>query len=359
MSQGEFRVIDLLADLCTRKDVFFHYVRLARDLMTPNVKTLTLDHTVHDALQFMKVNSCRHVPVIDAPSRKGADEPAYLVGVVSDRDLLRQVSPRWGTASERKEDGRALKVPLTALVSRRPKCVAPDAPIARVIATMCEAHMDMVPVLDDGRLAGVITAGDVVGVFVLLGRIGQLCHEQGAGARLVDLFAAGSGSRRPLVSVVARTVADIMTKEVVTLTPTDLLRDAIDVMQQGRFRHVPVLEPNGRVVGVVSDRDVLRHLPPLGAQPQRGAEGFRQRLFHVDLEDPVLRTPIRDIMKRDVACIAADCSLYEAARKLTDDGISSLPVVDEKRRMVGLATVTDFMRAMLATYKLAETLDAD
>ena len=235
MRGEQFRVIDLLGDLCTDKDVFFRYVRIARDLMTARVHTLTLDHTVYDALQFMKGRKCRHVPVVDAPAAGEVPQAPVFVGVVSDRDLLRQVSPHWGTSFETDEDARALKTPLTTIVSRKPTCVSLDTPISDVLGAMCETHVDMMPVVDGGKLAGVITAGDVIGVFVLLGKMGQLCCENAGKMRLIDLFADKDALETPLVRLVARTVADIMTKGPLSLAPTDILRNAVEAMQQGRL----------------------------------------------------------------------------------------------------------------------------
>ena len=66
-SHDRFRLIDLIDDMCAGKDVFFQFVRVVRDLMPNNVKTLTLDDTVGKAFELMEQDGIRHVCVVDIP----------------------------------------------------------------------------------------------------------------------------------------------------------------------------------------------------------------------------------------------------------------------------------------------------
>jgi CBS domain-containing protein len=350
----KFRLIDLLADLCTEKDVFFRYVRIATDIMTMRLKALTLDNTVQDALTFMEENGCRHAPVMDGPpAAEGRQKPDF-VGVLSQRDLFRQISPRCGTPAETEEDARALKKPLSQVVTRNPKCVPPDTPIADVIRAMIEVRVDMLPVVEDKRLVGVITAGDIVAAFVMLGKISRLCQDHEDKTRLIDLFADDTSYGGISLAFVAQNVGDIMTKKPACLAPKEPLGKAMELMQQGKFRHVPVTDSEGRVHGILSDRDVLLHLPPPGVQANRGDKAFREHLFEVDVGDPALRLRVEQVMQHKPVTVTPDGGLYEAAQKLYERHISCLPVVDEQKHLIGIATVTDLMRSMLATYRLMD-----
>lgn len=106
MANVQFRLIDLIDDMCDGKDVFFRSVRVAKDVMTNDVKTLTLDDTVEVCLKFMKDKEVRHVPVMDIPTEE--EGKPYFVGVVSERDMFRQVSPYVGKVGEEDTDSKAL-----------------------------------------------------------------------------------------------------------------------------------------------------------------------------------------------------------------------------------------------------------
>src|SRR4030042_3379349 len=90
-SNDRFRLIGLIDDMCAGNDVFFRFVRAVKDIMPNNVKTLTLDDTVGKALKLMKESDIRHVCIVDIPI--GEEKKPFFVGVVSERDILRQIPP--------------------------------------------------------------------------------------------------------------------------------------------------------------------------------------------------------------------------------------------------------------------------
>ncbi|GAF85715.1 unnamed protein product, partial [marine sediment metagenome] len=100
MENGQLKLIDVIEKMClsrpgsskrattgTEKGVSFQPMRVARDIMNADVKTLTLDHTVKQCVQFMEGRRVRHVPIVDFPD-EGEKKP-YFIGVVSQRDMLR------------------------------------------------------------------------------------------------------------------------------------------------------------------------------------------------------------------------------------------------------------------------------
>jgi CBS domain-containing protein len=360
MVNEQFRLIDLIDDVCVGKDVFFRSVRSAKDVMTSDVKTLTLDDTVGTCLKFMKDNKVRHVPVMDTPAEK--EEKPYFVGVVSERDVFRQLSPYVGKVGEKDTDPKALRQPLGQIVTRKPKFVSPDTPIPKMIAIMVDNHVDTVPVLTNGDLVSIVTAEDILKFFVRLDTIRQLCAEAGTEGkvrkkrRLVDLISGGLGEMTATLLSVFQTVQDIMTEQVVCLEEQDNMAKAMEVMQVGKFRHVPIVDGQKRLVGIISDRDILRHLPPsTGRQPSPSqAEVFRSRLFSVDPKDPSLKTPLMRIMTLDVIHVPPTCSFYDAAKMLHEMRVSCLPVLDKEKDIRGIVTTTDVMRTLLAAYELTE-----
>lgn len=127
------------------------------------------------------------------------------------------------------------------------------------------------------------------------------------------------------------TVADIMTRDVLSVDEQDNLLHLLESMRALRFRHTPVTD-QGRLVGLLSERDLLRvsasSLLPNGNEADR----FLQKRFSV-----------RDVMVRDVTAVAPTTTLREAARLLRTGRIGCLPVVDEHNVLLGLVTSTDFV----------------
>jgi len=350
----DFRFIDLIDDLCNGKDVFFRFVRTAQDIMAQEAETLTLDDTVEAALLFMKERKVRHVPVMDLPV--GDEEGEYFVGVISERDLFRQISPYVGKSGELDSDRSALRRKLTDIVTRKPTGVSPETPLAEVMATMIDNHADIAPVLAKGELVGMITSGDIVKLYVRLDMLRRFCAQAGEGTRLVDLFSGRASEGPTPAASLIRSVRDIMTKDVACLGVNDDMAKAMETMQEGKFRHLPIVDTDGKLAGMISDRDVLLNLTFPSAERRPDGSRFRGRLFSVDDHDPSLRLAVRRIMKTEVECVSADCDVYGAAKKLHETGVSCLPVVDEQGGIEGIMTVTDLMRGLLVSYKLSAGL---
>jgi CBS domain-containing membrane protein len=129
---------------------------------------------------------------------------------------------------------------------------------------------------------------------------------------------------------VAWRVREVMTREVVTVGPNDRLSLADELMKQGRFRHLVVVE-EGAVVGVVSQRDVF--YGTLAWALGMGSRSFEQALA---------TSPVKEVMRSDVVTVDPDVSLADAARRMMERKIGCLPVV-EAERLVGILTEGDFL----------------
>ncbi len=130
-------------------------------------------------------------------------------------------------------------------------------------------------------------------------------------------------------------VRDFMTKDPVTLRPDDLLRQAVEIVMVRRMRHIPVLDEDGSLVGIVTDRDIQGTLPsPLSAAAPEEYEALLET------------TSISRIMTRPVITVGADDLAAEAVETLLAGRIDGLPVL-ENDRLVGIFTVRDALRAYL------------
>ncbi len=356
MPEMQFRLIDLIDDMCAGKNVFFRFVSFAKDVMTDDVKALTLEDTIQTCLTLMINNNFRHVPVVDRPI--GTEGKPYLLGVVSQRDIYRQISPYVAKLGETETEKRALRQPLTKILTRNPKYVSPETPMESVLISMIDNHIDMLPVVVEGNVEGVITASDIIKLFVQLGVIRQLCTKSKKRTRLDALTCWESHGAVTGSSSVLQTVQDIMTLELVWLKPEACLIDAIKIMQKRKCRHVPILNNQGQLMGIISDRDVLQYLsfPVVYPDAPKGKpRGFRTRLFASDPEDPSLHLRLSQILTPKVVHILPNCSIYEAAKILHKKRISCIPVVNGDGRLRGMVTTTDLMRALLVAYRATES----
>jgi len=357
-----FRLIDLIDDMCAGKDVFFQFVRIVRDIMPNNVKTLTLDDTVGAAYKLMKQDDIRHVCVVDIPV--GEEKKPYFVGVVSERDVFRQISPDSGKDSAGKTNPKFNRQLLGQIVTRKPKTVSPETSVVKMLSIMMDNHVDMVPVLDGEDLVSVVTTADIMKVIVRFDAICRLSESpKETGHEINETQSAHPPFRDSddvisLFTTIFQTVKNIMTEQVVCLKAGDNLASAIEAIKNGKFRHIPIVDSKGVLVGILSDRDVLRYLPFVGGQRLPGTEEFRSSLFHVDTRDPSLNLPISSIMTRNVTHVRQNCTFYHAVKMLHELKISCLPVVDENQKLRGIVTVTDIMRALLKVYDHFEKSEA-
>jgi len=126
-------------------------------------------------------------------------------------------------------------------------------------------------------------------------------------------------------------VRDVMQAVVKTLGRNDRLSLADDVMAAARIRHVPVLDEDGTLCGILSQRDMFRGA--LAAALGYGEAAQRKMLGML---------VVKEVMTTDVLTIEPGASLMEAARRMLERKIGCLPVV-EHGRLVGILTESDFV----------------
>lgn len=128
-------------------------------------------------------------------------------------------------------------------------------------------------------------------------------------------------------------VRDIMTTQVVTFFPEQTLSLAEDVMRIHKFRHLPVVESDRRLVGLVTHRDLLR----AQISALTGLTDEQRRARQEDVR-------IAQLMTRDVWTVPPDMLAITAARTLLDHRFSCLPVVDSNHHLRGIVTERDFLK---------------
>ena len=124
-----------------------------------------------------------------------------------------------------------------------------------------------------------------------------------------------------------------MTHAPVTAAADDNLLDAIARMEDRNVRHLPVVDGERHVVGMLSDRDV-RTVVGDAAWPLR-PDDARVRIHSLR---------VGDAMTRDAFVVGQDAPFAEVAKVFTDQRVGAVPVVDEADRLVGIISYVDVFR---------------
>lgn len=135
-------------------------------------------------------------------------------------------------------------------------------------------------------------------------------------------------------------VRDLMTKDVVSVSPDTSLRDAAAVLTRHRISGLPVVDASGEVLGVVSETDIVTRA---SGRAQHG--GLLAWLFDPEANGSRIQAQVvGEAMSAPPSTIAPTRPIHEAARKMTSDGVDRLPVV-EHGKLVGILTRSDVVRA--------------
>src|SRR3989338_8174454 len=121
------------------------------------------------------------------------------------------------------------------------------------------------------------------------------------------------------------TVSDLMTRNLITVGLDDDLAHARDVMDAGHFRHLPVLNNDGELEGILSQRDLLRLMAGLDSIP------------YSEQRRTMVATKVVEAMTTEPDTVQADASLRDAGQVLLENKYGCLPVV-EGLTLVGILT---------------------
>ncbi len=150
----------------------------------------------------------------------------------------------------------------------------------------------------------------------------------------------------------SQTVAELMTRDLLTVKPTTQLSEAIQLLVDRQVSGLPVVDETGKLVGVISESDLMWREKGLDRPPyimfldsviylQNPAQ--HERDLH-----KVLGQTVGEVMTAGAISITADATLPMAARLMHDKKIHRLPVVDAEDRPIGIITQGDIVRAIAA-----------
>jgi len=340
MKNTQISLFDLVHEIAASIGFELPPMSLTTDVMTRKIRFLTLDHTVSDFLEFMKKNKVRHVAIFDPPTEPGAKP--FFVGIISERDVLRYTQPDTAKSTGAVEYKKGTKERLVQFVTRKPICVSPNTPVYKLISLMIENHIDMMPVIEETKLVGIITTTNILKLLITFDTAVHKLSQT-----LETTPSKDPNQATALNAWTDRTAKNIMTSPPLCLGLEDTLEQAIKLLKKNCFKHVLITNESNSLVGIVSDRDILRRLPYADTRHASRQKKFRDSLFSVPSNTLGMDTPLAHIMKWEPLCITENSSLAETAEKLRSKKISCLPVLNTNQNLCGIVTVTDLMQTLL------------
>ena len=139
-------------------------------------------------------------------------------------------------------------------------------------------------------------------------------------------------------------ISDYMTADPLTISADMLIPEARQLLNDHHFRHLPVVDEENRLIGVVSDRDLRSAYPSSVLDEEARKEVFKT----------VGKTPVEEIMSKNCSCLGTDSTLDDALMVFDRDKVGALPVVTEDDVVIGIFSMRDLTAAYKKLFGVAE-----
>jgi CBS domain-containing protein len=298
---------------------------VVEDVMTSGVVWVTKDAPYQEMAAALRENRVSAFPVLD--------DEGIVIGVVSEADLLTKEALDGGYDGmpgmitgllRRQEQGKARGVTAGDLMTHPAVTVAPGDPIEQAAKLMYTRKVKRLPVVDsDGHLTGIISRADVLSAFDRSDPL-QLPPREG----MTVMNTTGMKT----------SVKEVMTTQVVAVKLGATFKEMAARLRENRVSAFPVIDDDGKVIGVVSEADMLArkvlnadHAGMITATPHR---------WEQDKADGLTA---RDLMTHPAITVLPDDSAEQAARLMYTLQVKRLPVIDRGGHLVGIISRADVL----------------
>lgn len=252
---------------------------------------VTQKESVYNAAVLMQKRNFRHLPVIA--------EGGKLAGIFSAQDIVDSLSLVLAHAKSSEKIIHSLDIPVHRIMALHPIVVEKWDGLAEVVKKLIAHNVGALPVIDDaGTVQGIITLRDMVGLL-------------------------GTGSE-PL----GVTVSEIMTRKITSASINATMADAVKSMSDMRIRRLPIISHDGDVIGLVTNKDVLRMLSKLKGE----ASPFDEE--------------ISKYMTKEVITVDPDDDVRLIASRMVIFNIGGLVVSDKNSKIIGIVTERDLVKRL-------------
>ena len=139
-------------------------------------------------------------------------------------------------------------------------------------------------------------------------------------------------------------VSRSMTRKVITVDPDKTVFEAQELLANHQIRHLPVIDANQHLIGIVTDRDIRSAMPYHFIKDSCSAE---QR-------EEICSLTVKDIMTRDPLTISPTYTIQDALLMIQNSRVGALPVVEDDGKLSGILSVRDLLRAFINVLGIGE-----
>lgn len=273
------------------------------DIMVRDVAGVTLPGSRDEVLKILKNKHISGVPVL---------KDSKVVGIVTRTNLLQNPEEEQ----------------LSLLMTRNPVTISPGSDLQTAARLLLENHIRRLPVVDEGKLVGLVTVADVVGTIADMN---------------IDI-----------------PIKDYVEKEVVAIYSQTPLPVVARIMELAGAKAVPVLDSNLELVGIISDRDVISastiedsvEMSDMSAGSDDDAWTWESMRDTMSIYYSVSRIKVpnligSDIMIREPITATYITSVSDCARKMKRSRIDQVPIINSNRKLQGLLRDHDLLKPLI------------
>jgi len=284
------------------------------------------------------------IQVVDQPERLHRLLPQVQEMVPGGLITLHETTVLKYTHARRQ--GLPTKLPVRQVMETAITAVAPDTPVARVVDILLEASFRALPVVDTHHhLLGMVGTRDLIEAGLLPVRRGIVRAVRTLGDQTTETVETSLEQTRHH----PQQAEDIMNRQIRSIAPTQTVREAAQIMLETGLRSLPVVEVDGRLVGMVSRMNLLQVVvtsPLMSPQASSLSQPLRQTgsLSQAD----VRRQPVADFLHPDVLTVEEETPIAEVIDALVSSPYKRVLVVDRDQRVQGIISDVDILLNMQA-----------
>jgi len=314
------------------RNSFFPRQLMVRDVMTPAPQSVTTGTLLSDASRLLLSSNFTGLPVVD--------EKSLPVGVITQGDLINKggLPLRLGLLAE--SDHNRLESVLNRLASRKAAdvmttpvvVIAADQPLAKAVELMLTKKVKRLPVVDKtGVLTGMLSRLDIFRTVM----------------REAPDWNAFNAQKIEVANL--KYVRDILRRDVHSVLPETPLNEVIRLIDDNDIQRVAVVDTEGMLLGLISDRDLLRYFKP----EQEGVWHLLAKVKHLfkpeacrlgDLQQCLSETTAGAVMTTELVTTHEEMLIEEAIALMIDKGIKRLAVVENDGLFKGMISRDSLLR---------------
>lgn len=311
-------------------NTFFPRQLTVGDVMTPDPQRVTAASPLSEAARLLLSSIFTGLPVVDQQGRP--------VGVITQGDLITRggLPLRLGLLAQSGQEG--LEATMETLARKRvaetmtvpAETIVADRPLTEAVERMLTKELKRLPVVDgSGRLVGMLSRLDIFKIVMRTSPDWEAFRAQDIEVKNL------------------RIVGDILRRDTRTVLADTTLDQVIRIIDGNDIQRVAVVSPEGKLLGIIADSDLLRFFQP----DQEGLRSLLARLTQPFRREGARAVDTRlagiraaEVMRTDLPSIREGAAIEEAIRLMTEQGLKRLPVVDDSGCFQGMISRDSLLR---------------